>query len=92
MVFAHYNTDSQQGYPVPSLSNSHMINCSNERVLQISIRFDEAGLPGNNNSSIDILLKGHAGQSFCAFLAKGVSVTLEGDANDYVGKVRQKIS
>ena len=32
-------------------------------------------------------MKGSAGQSFCAFLANGVSVTLEGDANDYVGKV-----
>lgn len=31
-------------------------------------------------------MKGSAGQSFCAFLTKGVTVTLEGDANDYVGK------
>ncbi|GMT07908.1 hypothetical protein PENTCL1PPCAC_30082, partial [Pristionchus entomophagus] len=53
---------------------------------EISIRFDEAGLSEKADSSIDISLKGHAGQSFCAFLAKGVSVTLEGDANDYVGK------
>src|SRR5207344_3066942 len=29
---------------------------------------------------------GSAGQSFGAFLAKGVTLTLEGDANDYVGK------
>ena len=29
---------------------------------------------------------GSAGQSFGAFLAKGVTMTLEGDANDYVGK------
>jgi len=32
-------------------------------------------------------MQGSAGQSFCAFLAKGIHVTLEGDANDYVGKV-----
>ena len=31
-------------------------------------------------------LTGSAGQAFCAFLARGVSVSLEGDANDYVGK------
>lgn len=29
---------------------------------------------------------GSAGQSFCAFMAKGIHVILEGDANDYVGK------
>lgn len=32
-------------------------------------------------------MKGSAGQSFCAFMTKGISVILEGDANDYVGKV-----
>ena len=32
-------------------------------------------------------MEGSGGQSFCAFLAKGLSVTLEGDANDYVSKV-----
>ncbi|KAJ8680883.1 hypothetical protein QAD02_016670 [Eretmocerus hayati] len=49
----------------------------------ISKKFGEDGLPDN---SINIKLKGSAGQSFCAFLTKGVTVTLEGDANDYVGK------
>ena len=44
----------------------------------------EQGLP---DGSVNIMLKGSGGQSFCAFLAKGISVTLEGDANDYVGKV-----
>jgi len=42
------------------------------------------GLPDN---SINIKLTGSAGQSFCAFLVQGVTVMLEGDANDYVGKV-----
>lgn len=46
-------------------------------------KYNEEGLP--NGSTIDIRLKGSAGQSFCAFLAKGVTCTLEGDANDYVG-------
>ena len=47
-------------------------------------KYKEDGLPDN---SINIKLTGSAGQSFCAFLVQGVSVTLEGDANDYVGKV-----
>ena len=46
-------------------------------------KYGEEGLPEN---SINIKLKGSAGQSFCAFMTKGVHVTLEGDANDYVGK------
>lgn len=37
--------------------------------------------------SINIKIQGSAGQSFCAFMTKGIHVTLEGDANDYVGKV-----
>jgi len=47
-------------------------------------RFGEAGLPEH---SINIKMQGSAGQSFCAFMTKGIHVTLEGDANDYVGKV-----
>ncbi|CAL4100267.1 unnamed protein product [Meganyctiphanes norvegica] len=46
-------------------------------------KFGESGLADN---SIRINLKGSAGQSFCAFLAKGVTAVLEGDSNDYVGK------
>ncbi|CAH2107002.1 unnamed protein product [Euphydryas editha] len=50
----------------------------------IAMNFGENGLP--DGTSINISLTGSAGQSFCAFLSKGVTVTLEGDANDYVGK------
>ena len=50
---------------------------------KISLKCGVDGLPDN---SIKINLTGSAGQSFCAFLMKGVSVTLAGDANDYVGK------
>lgn len=46
--------------------------------------YGEPGLPLDN--LININLEGTAGQSFCAFLPHGVSVKLEGDANDYVGK------
>jgi glutamate synthase (NADPH/NADH) large chain len=42
-----------------------------------------AGLP---EDSIWVSLKGSAGQSFGAWLAKGVTLDLEGEANDYVGK------
>ncbi|XP_076076951.1 uncharacterized protein LOC143047651 isoform X1 [Mytilus galloprovincialis] len=49
----------------------------------ISKKTVEAGLP---DKSIVLKMKGSGGQSFCAFLAKGVYVELEGDANDYVGK------
>ena len=41
------------------------------------------GLP---DDTIRIQFTGCAGQSFGAFLAKGVTLTLEGEANDYVGK------
>src|SRR6202522_4130651 len=49
----------------------------------IARRHGSAGLP---DDTIRIQLQGSAGQSLGAFLAKGVSLTLEGEANDYVGK------
>lgn len=44
------------------------------------------GDDGLNPNSININLKGVAGQSFGAFLLKGMNLHLEGVANDYVGK------
>ena len=44
------------------------------------------GAQGLGDDSIRIKLQGSAGQSFGAFLAQGVTLELEGDANDYVGK------
>jgi len=49
----------------------------------IAKKYGDAGLPPG---SINIRMTGSAGQSFCAFLVAGCSVTLEGDANDYVAK------
>ncbi len=46
-------------------------------------RHGEKGLP---DGTIEIRLKGSAGQSFGAFLAPGVFLRLEGKANDYLGK------
>ncbi|EPY02917.1 glutamate synthase large subunit [Magnetospirillum fulvum] len=50
----------------------------------VAKRFGHAGLP--ESAPLNIHLSGTAGQSFGAFLAKGVSLRLEGEANDYVGK------
>ncbi|TFH41771.1 MAG: glutamate synthase subunit alpha, partial [Chrysiogenales bacterium] len=50
---------------------------------EISTRFGEAGLP---DDTIQCRFQGSAGQSFGAFLARGVTFRLEGDANDYFGK------
>jgi glutamate synthase (NADPH/NADH) large chain len=43
----------------------------------------EGSLPPD---SVELLCRGHAGQSFGAFLAPGISLHLVGDANDYLGK------
>jgi glutamate synthase (NADH) len=50
----------------------------------ISKRYGEAGLP---QDTIHANIKGSAGQSFGAMLAPGVTLELEGDSNDYVGKM-----
>jgi glutamate synthase (NADPH) large chain len=50
---------------------------------EVSRRHGEHGLPPY---TIQIHLKGSAGQSFGAWLAPGVALYLEGDANDYCGK------
>src|SRR6202020_2008777 len=50
---------------------------------EIARRYGSAGLP---DDTVRVHLTGSAGQSLGAFLAKGVTLTLEGEANDYVGK------
>src|SRR5438477_1072714 len=50
---------------------------------EIAKRYGHTGLP---DDTIHVTLKGTAGQSFGAFLAKGVTFELEGEGNDYVGK------
>jgi glutamate synthase (ferredoxin) len=50
---------------------------------EITRRWGAAGLP---DDTIRLHFSGSAGQSFGAFLPRGMSFTLEGDANDYVGK------
>jgi glutamate synthase (NADPH/NADH) len=50
---------------------------------EVSLKYEAAGLP---DDTIHCKFKGSAGQSFGAWLAPGVTLELEGDANDYVGK------
>ena len=50
---------------------------------EVAKRYGEDGLP---EDTIQCFFQGSAGQSFGAFLAKGVSLTLEGDTNDYFAK------
>ena len=50
---------------------------------EVARKYGSTGLP---DDTIRVQFTGSAGQSFGAFLAKGVTLTLEGDANDYVGK------
>ncbi|KAJ3300990.1 glutamate synthase [NADH], partial [Blyttiomyces sp. JEL0837] len=72
---------------VPTTMNIDVVNT--DRTLgatlayQVSKLFGEQGLPHN---TIHIKLKGSAGQSMGAFLSNGLTMELEGDANDYVGK------
>ena len=50
---------------------------------ELTKRYGGAGLP---DGTISIDFTGSAGQSFGAFVPKGITLRLEGDANDYVGK------
>ena len=50
---------------------------------EIARRYGSAGLP---DETVQIRFTGSAGQSFGAFLVNGVTLTLEGETNDYVGK------
>ncbi|MEU0093416.1 glutamate synthase large subunit [Kribbella sp. NPDC006257] len=50
---------------------------------EITKKYRAAGLP---DGTIDLTFTGSAGNSFAAFVPRGVTLRLEGDANDYVGK------
>ena len=50
---------------------------------EVTSRFGGQGLP---DDTIRLRFDGSAGQSFGAFIPRGITMTLEGDANDYVGK------
>ena len=50
---------------------------------EVTKRWKGDGLP---DGTIDVSFRGSAGQSFGAFLPRGITLRLEGDANDYLGK------
>ena len=50
---------------------------------EVAKRYGNKGLPDN---TVAVRFKGSAGQSFGAFLSRGISFQLEGEANDYLGK------
>jgi glutamate synthase (ferredoxin) len=50
---------------------------------EVTRKYGAAGLP---DDTIRLTFKGSAGQSFGAFVPRGITLTLEGDANDYIGK------
>ncbi|MBI2166970.1 MAG: glutamate synthase large subunit [Candidatus Omnitrophica bacterium] len=50
---------------------------------ELTLRHGPAGLP---DDTIHLCFKGSAGQSFGAFIPKGMTLELEGDSNDYIGK------
>ena len=50
---------------------------------EVFARFGATGLP---DGTIDVTLTGSVGQSVGAFLCPGITLRIEGDANDYVGK------
>lgn len=78
----------------PALENGQKVTASlpiknTNRVVgtllgsELTRRYGEQGLP---EDTIKLNMRGSAGQSFGAFLTKGITLELEGDANDYVGK------
>ncbi len=75
----------ERGEPVRAALAVRNVNRTVGTMLgsEVSRRYGEAGLP---DGLIDITFTGSAGQSFGAFLPSGITLRLEGDSNDYVGK------
>jgi glutamate synthase (NADPH/NADH) large chain len=73
------------GTPIVINSRIRNINRTVGAMLsgRIAEKYGHAGLP---EDTISVKFKGIAGQSFGAFLARGVSLELSGSGNDYVGK------
>jgi glutamate synthase (NADPH/NADH) large chain len=66
-------------YPIRNINRTVGAMLSGE----VAKRHGHAGLP---DDTIQLKFRGNAGQSFGAFAARGVTLELTGDANDYVGK------
>ena len=74
-----------QGKPVTIQAQIHNYHRTVGTMLsgRVAERYGHAGLP---DDTIHIKATGTGGQSFGAWLAKGVTIDMEGEANDYVGK------
>jgi glutamate synthase (NADPH/NADH) large chain len=75
----------EDGEPVRAQLEVRNVNRTVGTILghEVTKRYRGDGLP---DGTIDLTFTGSAGQSFGAFLPKGITLRLEGDANDYVGK------
>ena len=75
----------ENGEPVRAQLEVRNVNRTVGTMLghEVTKRYRGEGLP---EGTIDITLTGSAGQSFGAFVPRGITLRLEGDGNDYVGK------
>ncbi|MBI3650272.1 MAG: glutamate synthase large subunit [Acidobacteria bacterium] len=75
----------EEGKPVSAELPIRNINRAVGTMLgsELTRRYGAKGLP---EDTIQLYFKGAAGQSFGAFVPQGITLTLEGDGNDYVGK------
>jgi glutamate synthase (NADPH/NADH) large chain len=75
----------ERGEPVSAEFEIRNVNRTVGTMLgnAVTRRHGGKGLP---DDTIQLAFRGSAGQSFGAFLPAGITMTLEGDANDYVGK------
>ncbi|MDN3351044.1 glutamate synthase large subunit [Actinomadura sp. DC4] len=74
-----YGTPTRLDMPVRNVNRTVGTMLGHE----VTLKWGADGLP---DDTIDITLTGSAGQSFGAFVPRGVTLRLVGDANDYVGK------
>jgi glutamate synthase (NADPH/NADH) large chain len=75
----------EHGEPVRAQLEIRNVNRTVGTILghEVTKRYRGEGLP---DGTIDLTFTGSAGQSFGAFVPRGITLRLEGDANDYVGK------
>ncbi|HTX29712.1 MAG TPA: glutamate synthase large subunit [Streptosporangiaceae bacterium] len=75
----------EEGHPVRLELPIRNVNRTVGTMLgyEVTRRWGGEGLP---DGTIDVSFTGSAGQSFGAFLPRGITLRLEGDANDYLGK------
>ena len=75
----------ERGEPVRAQVAIRNVNRTVGTILghEVTKKYGGEGLP---EGTIDLTFTGSAGQSFGAFVPRGITLRLEGDANDYVGK------